>query len=188
MSLFNNSQTTLGLSFAFGLAPLNRPSLESDEFVPSSALSIFVDEQGVVNVDGQLKLFTEKDPIDCFVEPSFSKENLFIKGLSKALPTAVPVGGIVLWQRYVDLLPEPFTALSRFAPIPSGFVLCDGSVYELMDGKKWVTPRLTISLDEVEESFDETTLLYIQRLPEGAELLREGKRLIRQINRRKDTN
>jgi hypothetical protein len=188
MSLFDNSQTTQGLSFAFGLAPLNPASLESEEFVPSSSLSIFVDEQGVINVDGQLKLFTEKDPIDCFVEPSFSKENLFIKGLSKALPAAVPVGGIVLWQRHIDWLPEPFTTLSRFVPIPEGFVLCDGAVYELTNGKEWKTPRLSPPVESLEEDFNEELLLYIQRLPEGAKLIRPGTKLVRQINRRKDTN
>jgi hypothetical protein len=188
MGLFDNSRTTQGLSFAFGLAPLNTASLESDEFVASSRLSIFVDEDGVINTDGQLKLFAEKDPIDCFVEPTFSKENLFVKGLSKALPAAVPVGGIVLWNRYVNWLPEPFTTLSVFAPIPSGFVPCDGSVYELPNGKEWVTPRITTLPDDVDDVFDSTTLLYIQRLPEGAELLREGAKLNRRVNRRKDTN
>lgn len=188
MGLFDSVDSTQGLSFAFGLAPLNSASLESEEFVPSSRLSIFIDEEGVVNADGQLKLYTEKDPIDCATEPSFSKDNLFVKGLSKALPAAVPVGGIVLWQKYIDWLPEPFTTLSKFAPIPAGFVLCDGSVYKLPNGKEWKVPPLSPPVDSLSEDFDEGLLVYIQRLPEGAELVRQGTELVRQINRRKDTN
>ena len=188
MGLFDSVDSTQGLSFAFGLAPLNSASLESEEFVPSSRLSIFIYEEGVINADGQLKLYTEKDPIDCATEPSFSKDNLFVKGLSKALPAAVPVGGIVLWQKYIDWLPEPLTSLSRFAPVPGGFVLCDGSVYELPNGKDWKVPRLSPPTDSLEEDFDESSLLYIQRLPEGAKLVLQGAKLVRQINRRKDTN
>jgi hypothetical protein len=90
MSIFTSSRNLKGQSFAHGLAPFDPLSLDSDEFVETSRLSILIDEEGEVNVSGPVRLFAGTDPIDSDEIPTFSKGNKFVAGLEKVLPGGRP--------------------------------------------------------------------------------------------------
>jgi hypothetical protein len=147
-SIFDSSENLGAQSFAHALSPFDSLSINSNDFVESSKMSVFVDEQGTVNVDGELRLFKNSDPIDAITEPSFSKKNKFIVGLEKALP-GVPPGGIILYTGGSRTSPQP----------PSGFGLCDGRIYRLNGGGTWIAPYILSIAPGAE---------WIVRLPEGA--------------------
>lgn len=146
--LFSDSENLRGQSFAYGLAAFDRVATDSEEFVEAGKVSVFVDEEGDVNVDGKINLFTEQDPIDAIAPPTFSKGNSFIEGLNKAI-TSVPIGGIILYPTYnprsVPNYARRNWLLSTLGPryqgrtiyprdTPPGFVPCVGQVLTYSDG------------------------------------------------------
>jgi hypothetical protein len=131
--IFNSSENLRGQSFAHALAPFDRVATDSDEFVESGRMSVFVDEQGTVNVADELRLFKDTDPIDAEVKPKFSPGNKFIQGLLDVV-SAVPVGGIILYTKFGNF-GAPTSA-------PGGYGLCDGSIYKTADGGTFVAPNL----------------------------------------------
>lgn len=157
---FNSPSTLGGESFSHGLTRLGAEQFDSndsdEDFVPSNDLALFIDEEGTVNVDGQIYSYEDVDPIDSEIVPKFNKENNFIKGLAAVLPT-VPVGGVIGYA-----LGSPLTSLDSLSKsIPAGYGPCNGSVYKSAEtGKLWLTPYIdTLSLN----------FIYIQKLPEGYE-------------------
>ena len=153
MSVFVNPASLRGQSFGYALAPLDPLAEDSETFVEATRLSLFIGEDGVVNVSGPLKLYAPTDPIDCDEVPTFSKDNLFIKGISKVIST-VPAYGIILCNK---------------DKVPSGWAICNGGVYELSDGESYRVPNLAGP-----GGLGSITLVYIQKLPEGAEYIGPG--------------
>jgi hypothetical protein len=151
MSIFNDTNSLRGQSFAYGLAPFDPVSTDSEEFVESDEVAVFVDGDGTANVAGQILLHKESDPIDAVSIPTFSAENNFIKGLAGVVG-AVPPGGVILYAG---------SALS----LPEGWGLCDGTIYTLPNGGRFIAPRVTLppgSTDLI------VSVIYIVKLPEGA--------------------
>lgn len=153
MSVFDDPASLRGQSFGYALAPLDPLAEDSETFVEATRLSIFIDEQGEGHVSGPLKLYAPTDPIDCDEVPTFSKGNLFIKGVSKVIPT-VPTYGIILCNK---------------DKVPSGWAICNGGVYKFSDGKIYKVPNLAGPGGQ-----GSITLVYIQKLPEGAEYIGGG--------------
>jgi hypothetical protein len=198
MSIFDDSNNLRGQSFAYGLAPFDRVATDSDEFVESDKVSVFVDEDGTVNVDETIMLYKEADPLDAIIEPNFSKDNQFIAGLNKAI-TAVPIGGIILFPTYN---PRSVASPSKrnwlaaiFGPryqgstlyprdTPRGFVPCAGQVLRYADGSSyqvadlappatswggWGGGRLSGLWGSVFSASFLPQVRYLQRVPDGWE-------------------
>lgn len=141
MGLFDDRSKLEGRNFGWGLAAYRDSSI-SDELEGAGdvdRIALFIDEEGVVNLDGRLNLFVPRDPIDAPEEPTFSKDNLFVSGLRKAI-APFPLHGIVAFPVVVLGTEEVVgTALgtsialggreARFPDdTPAGFVPCAGQV------------------------------------------------------------
>ena len=151
MSVFDDPASLRGQSFGYGLASLDPLAEDSETFVEATRLSLFIGEDGIVNVSGPLKLYAPTDPIDCDEVPTFSEGNLFIKGIGRVIST-VPAYGIILCNA---------------DKVPSGWAICAGGVYELSDGKDYRVPILPGP-----GGTGGVILVYIQKLPEGAKYIR----------------
>lgn len=139
-----------GQSFPHALSPFSasESAVGADEFVESLSVGVFVGEDGVVNIADKMVLWGEgEDVLDCKVEPKFSKENKFVKGLENVLP-GVPVGAAVVWSR---LLTAP----------PAGWGEADGSIYRSDDGRVFEVPVIP-------DLFGGGGIGWIVRLPAGA--------------------
>ena len=167
MSVFDDPASLRGQSFSYGLSPLDPIAEDSEEFAETGRLAVFIDEESKAHVEGPLQLYAPADPIDCAEEPTFSKDNLFIKGVSKVIPT-VPAYGIILWDLRVG---SSNVGVGNPSSVPSGWALCNGGVYGLPDGKEWAVPNLLAPIGGFGISL---ALAYIQKLPEGAKYLRKG--------------
>jgi len=85
MSVFDDPASLRGQSFGYGLAPLDPVAEDSEIFVETRRLGLFIDEQGMGHVSGPLRLYASTDPIDCERVPTFSKDNLFIRGVYESI-------------------------------------------------------------------------------------------------------
>jgi hypothetical protein len=151
---FTNSRNLGGQSFPHGLSPFSALELEGDEFVESERLGVFVGEDGVVNIADQVMLWGEgEDVLDSKVEPKFSRENKFVRGLEKVLP-GVPAGGVVAWD--------------RLAAPPSGWGKADGSVYAIEGGNRVFEAPI------IPDGFGGGGIGWIVRLPAGAVKIGSG--------------
>ena len=152
MGVFDDTRRLFRQSFGWGLAPYNPVADDPDndsEPEDVDSISVYVDEEGIVNVAKQLTLYESTDPIEGGVEHTYSKDNLFIAGLNKAL-TTVPVGGIILYPTYnPGSVAESRGRRNWFAAVlgpryqgrtiyprdtPTGFVPCVGQVLRYPDG------------------------------------------------------
>lgn len=145
MGLFDDTERLTDRTFGWGLAAYSQQpeGWEDAESPPPSpeSLSVYVDEEGVVNVSEQIQLYREKDPIDGPVEHTYSKGNAFIEGLKKAVGP-FPVYGVLV---YPTTLPGSREVISEggglIGPIlgpgesvrfprdtPEGFVPCAGQI------------------------------------------------------------
>jgi hypothetical protein len=140
--IFKSSRNLAGQSFAHALSPFDPASVLSNEFVESESMSLFVDEKGTINTEGEIRLFKGTDPIDAETKPKFSTSNKFIQALAEVLP-GVPPGGVLLYK-------------TTGGP-PGGYGLCDGSIYTGSDGKPFIAPNLSAPFG----------LEYIIKLPAG---------------------
>lgn len=145
-SLFSSSKNLRGQRFSYGLGRFDPIAIDQDEFIETPSLSVFIDEEGVVNISDKILLHSsEEDCIDTTTTPQFSKNNKLIKGLSKVLP-GVPEGGAV--------------ALGEGNSIPQGWAKCDGRVYAREDGGLWIAPTIP-------DGFGGPGIVWIVRLPAG---------------------
>lgn len=149
MGLFDDSERLFNMSFPWGLGRFRDSDPDRTSPPPDlDTLSVYIDDEGVVNADKQLRLFTPHDPIDGAGTPhTYSKENTFIAGLNRAL-TNIPIGGLILYPTYNPRAASP--APRRYwgaglAPryqgrvlyptdTPPGFVPCVGQVLKYSDG------------------------------------------------------
>ena len=159
MGIFNDPTKLFNQSFAWALGRF-RPGIDDSDNIDSpppdiDSISVYIDDEGKVNVDGELVSYAAKDPIDVPVDHTYSPENNFIAQLNKTL-TTVPIGGIILYPTY-----NPNSAISSprrywFANIspryqgrvrypsdtPLGFVPCIGQVLRYPDGSAFQVAEL----------------------------------------------
>lgn len=107
---FTEPDKIQGRRFGYGLGPYY-PQLP--DFTESVELSLYVDDQGVLNRGNTLLLHPERDPIDCVEVPKFDKKNKFIEGLSNTLDT-LPTGTIILYPHLPSRSNTPEYEHKRF--------------------------------------------------------------------------
>ena len=140
MGLFDDPSKLLNRNFGWGLASYTEPLLDGEEPSDTQKLALFVDEEGVLNAEGRLVLWKEKDPIDALTPPIFSKANQFVEGLKKVI-NPFPTYGVLVFPTTLPGSREVSSIGGFFGPIysagdkakfprdtPEGFVPCAGQV------------------------------------------------------------
>lgn len=154
MGLFDDPSKLLNRNFGWGLASYTDTLLDGEEPSDSQKLALFVDEEGILNTEGQIFLWKEKDPIDSPTIPTFSKKNQYIEGLKKVI-NPFPTYGILLFP---TILPSSRKVISEggfFGPTysagvntrfprdtPEGFVPCAGQTLRYPDNSIIAVPNL----------------------------------------------
>jgi hypothetical protein len=143
-SLFTDSSFLGGRSFGWGLAPYKNVVLNDDGvMVKDDSVVLYVDALGEANLNSKLWMFQRDNPLDAYVEPEFSADNLFIKGLQKSV--GVPTYGIIAYPWYeISADYDNNTELKEIKypdDTPAGFVPCSG--YKIkVDGRDFALPDL----------------------------------------------
>ncbi len=174
-SLFTSSDFLGGRSFGWGLAPYKNVVMNDDGvMVKDDSVVLYIDPLGEANLNSKLWMFQKTDPLDAYVEPEFSKENLFVKGLSKAIPGVPPFGIIALPWYDLESSKNDLKTLKFPDDTPEGFVPCSGYVLDI-NGQEFRLPQLIArtesSIDDA--SPDKTVYIappgctYMIRLPYG---------------------
>lgn len=174
-ALFDNNSFLGGESFGWGLSPYKNVVMNDDGvMVKDESVVLYIDALGDANLSSKMWFFQKDDPIDAYDEPRFSKENLFVKGLSKAIPGVPPFGIIAVpWYR-VESYDGDSESIKFPRDTPEGFVPCNGGVIEV-DGREFRLPNLVFrtipSLDEdVDDAIEYLAppgCTYMMRLPYG---------------------
>jgi len=153
MGLFDDPAKLLNRNFGWGLASYTESISDEGEPTDAQKLALFVDEDGVLNAEGQIMLWKEKNPIDSAFLPTFSKDNLFIEGLKKVI-NPFPTYGVLLFPTTLPNSPELVSEGGFFGPIyeggkntkfpndtPEGFVPCAGQLLRYPGGGVLVVPN-----------------------------------------------
>lgn len=151
MGMFNDPTKLFNMSFPWALGRY-RPGIDDNQDPESpppdlDSVSVYVDDEGDVNIDAKLRSYASLDPIDVPTDHTYSEDNNFIAQLNRTL-TTVPVGALILYPTY-----NPRSAVTSprrywFANIapryqgrvrypddtPPGFVPCIGQVLNYPDG------------------------------------------------------
>ena len=172
--LFSDSGFLGGESFGWGLSPY-RNVVMNDEgvMVKDDSVVLYIDALGDANLSSKMWFFKKEDPLDAYDEPKFSSSNLFIKGLSKAIP-GVPTYGIIAYPWY-EVTNRGTKRLDFPDDTPPGFVPCNGYVLDMPDGTKLRLPDLTSEttgsdVTEVTTYFAPPGTTYMMKLPEGVDI------------------
>lgn len=174
-ALFDNNSFLGGESFGWGLSPYRNVVLNDEGImVKDESVVLYIDALGDANLSSKMWMYQKKDPIDAYDEPEFSKENLFVKGLSKAIPGVPPFGVIAVPWYEVENLSGEIRQIKFPDDTPEGFVPCNGYVIEI-DGREFKLPDLVSRLDQgFDEDIDAETVYiappgcaYMMRLPYG---------------------
>lgn len=185
MGLFDDPGKLLNRNFGWGLASFSDLLLEGEEGADIEKLALFVDEDGVLNAEGQLMLWKEKDPVDSISIPAFSKGNLFVEGLKKVI-NPFPTYGVLLFPTTLPDSRELISEGGFFGPIysggknvkfprdtPEGFVPCAGQLLRYPGGGTMAVPDLTSSTRDVGDGGSVTTYYappgtaYMIKVPDG---------------------
>jgi hypothetical protein len=168
MGLFDNSDLLTNRSFSWGLGPYFPPPEALDEFPPDiQRLSLFVGEDGVVNLDNQLRLYKETDPIDASTEPTYSKNNKFILSLEKTLGV-VPIYTTILYPAYDPEFGVGLDRKPQGVPGP-GWVPCAGQIHTYDKNKRVVVPNIVNDGAIPANYYAPPGMAYIIKIPEGWE-------------------
>jgi len=174
-SLFSDTGFLGGESFGWGLAPYRNVVMNDDGvMVKDDNVVLYIDALGDANLSSKMWFYQKRDPLDAYDEPEFSKDNLFVKGLSKAIPGVPPYGIIALPWYEVDNVGK-IKEIKFPDDTPEGFVPCSGYTIEI-GGQKFKLPNLTSRTTQVKggDLDDEATTYfappgctYMMRLPDG---------------------
>ena len=172
--LFSDTGFLGGESFGWGLAPY-RNVVMNDEgvMVKDDNVVLYVDALGDANLSSKMWFYQKRDPLDAYAEPEFSSDNLFVKGLAKAIP-GVPVYGIIAYPWY-EVTNNGTKRLDFPDDTPPGFVPCNGYVLDMPDGTKLRLPDLTSEttgsdVTEVTTYFAPPGTTYMMKLPQGVNI------------------
>jgi len=130
MGLFDNSEILTNRTFSWGMGPYSTPPTDLKDFPEDiSKLSLFVDEEGTINVDEQLYLYKKTDPIDALYgsEVEWSADNGFVKSLAPLL--GVPTFSVITYPWYKVKFENGEVELTEIKfpdDTPEGFWPCNG--------------------------------------------------------------
>ena len=174
--LFGDTGFLGGESFGWGLAPYRNVVMNDDGvMVKDDNVVLYIDALGDANLSSKMWFFGKKDPLDAYDEPEFSKNNLFVKGLSKAIPGVPPYGIIAMPWYEVQNARGDLKELKFPDDTPEGFVPCNGYLIEI-DGEEFRLPNLvsrTTGGGKADPDGEVTTYIappgctYMMRLPYG---------------------
>ena len=141
MGIFDDPSKLLNRNFGWGLGSYTESLLDGEEPADAQKLALFVDEEGVLNAEGRVMLWKDKDPIDAPTIPTFSKKNLFVEGLKKVInpfptygvlvfPTTLPGSREVISEGggLIGPILGPGTRARFPRDTPEGFVPCAGQI------------------------------------------------------------
>jgi hypothetical protein len=174
-ALFDNNSFLGGESFGWGLSPYKNVVINDEGvMVKDESVVLYIDALGDANLSSKMWFYQKKDPLDAYDEPEFSKENLFVKGLGKAIPGVPPFGIIALPWYEVENYDGDTKVLEFPDDTPDGFVPCNGNFIEI-DGREFQLPNLVVRVTPSrDEALDDTTeylappgCTYMMRLPYG---------------------
>lgn len=187
MGLFDDPDKLLNRNFGWGLAAYNpTTSLDEEGREDSSQMALFVDEDGVLNTEGRVMLWKEKDPIDAISLPTFSKKNLFVEGLKKVI-NPFPTFGVLLFPTIIPDTKEVLSSGGFFGPLygegkstkfpkdtPEGFVPCAGQLLSYPGGGTVAVPNLISKTSDVGDGGLPVTtyyappgMAYMMKVPDG---------------------
>lgn len=173
--LFGDTGFLGGESFGWGLAPYRNVVMNDDGvMVKDDNVVLYIDALGDANLSSKMWFYQKKDPLDAYDEPEFSKDNLFVKGLAKAIPGVPPFGIIAVPWYEVEDAKGDLKELKFPDDTPEGFVPCNGYLIEI-NGREFRLPNLTSrttgrggDLDDEETTyFAPPGCTYMMRLPYG---------------------
>lgn len=154
MGLFDDPSKLLNRNFGWGLGSYTEPPLEDGEPSDSQKLALFVDEEGVINTEGRVMLWKDKDPIDSPSMPTFSKNNQFVEGLKKVI-NPFPTYGVLVFPITLPDSREVISTGGLLGPVygggapvkfprdtPEGFVPCAGQSLRYPGGRVVVVPNM----------------------------------------------
>ena len=64
MGLFDDPGKLLNRNFGWGLGSYTEPLLDGEEPSDTQKLALVVDDEGVLNAEGQIMLWKDRDPLD----------------------------------------------------------------------------------------------------------------------------
>ena len=177
MGLFDNSEILTNRTFSWALGPYFAPPTDLEDFPEDvSKISLFVDENGTVNVDEQLYLYKQTDPIDALYgsEVKWSEDNGFVKSLAPLL--GVPTFSIITYPWYRVTVESGEVALKEISfpnDTPEGFWPCSGYKVKI-GGVEYRLPQLIYRKETpLGETDPKTTYLappgcaFMMKLPSG---------------------
>ena len=183
MGLFNDPLKLFNQSFPWALGRYrdgidNSPNREDAPPPDLDALSVYVDDDGSVNVSEQILLHgTNPNPISAPAPISFTKDDLYIQALKAVLDT-FPLYGIMLFPIRNPMRRAGISArqAAGFMEPPEGFVPCGGQTLIYEDGSELQVPNLiSVSrrtgagdgLTTTTEILPPPDTAYIMKVPEG---------------------
>ena len=191
MGLFDDSAKLFNYSFPWAMGRY-RPGIDDDpdrDAPPPDidAISVYVDDEGVVNIDNKLVSYSSKDPIDVISDHTYSKDNGFIDGLRRTLdlfplygvvlyPTTIPGTRDVEGRYFLGTVYTPGESVRFPRDTPEGFVPCAGQVLKYPNGsgiEDVLVPNLVSVTRDVGDGGSSTTyfappgMAYMMRVPEG---------------------
>ena len=174
-SLFTSPEFLGGRSFGWGLAPYKNVVINDDGvMVKDDSVVLYIDALGEANLNSKMWMFQKDNPLDAYVEPEFSRDNLFIKGLSKAIPGVPPFGIIALPWYELGGPRNDLETLKFPDDTPEGFVPCSGYILEINGQEIQLPDLVSRTISSADESIPDTTeylappgCTYMMRLPYG---------------------
>ena len=157
MGIFDDSRRLFNRTFPWGMGryrPEVYSDIESDTQPPDiDAISVYIDEEGKINLDNKMVSYETEDPIDVPVDHAYSEGNGFIDGLRKTLdlfplygvllfPTIVPDSRKVVGKYFYGVLYTGGRNTRFPRDTPEGFVPCAGQLLTYPDGSKIAVPNL----------------------------------------------
>ena len=155
-SLFTDSNFLGGRSFSWGLSPYKNIVATSDgTMVKDESVVLYIDAFGEANLNSKLWMYQKTDPLDAYVEPEFSPDNLFIRGLQKSV--GVPTYGIISYPWY-NVGKDNLEEINYPDDTPVGFVPCSGYKIKI-NGQSFTLPNLVYRTVVVGAGVNATTTL-----------------------------
>lgn len=138
-ALFSDTGFLGGQSFGWALSPYRNVVINDDGVMETDDnVVLYIDSFGDANLSSKMWFYKKEDPLDAYNEPEFSRNNLFIKGLQKAV--GVPLYSVITipWYKVDE---KGLEEIKYPDDTPEGFVPCNGAKVQV-GGRDYYVPSL----------------------------------------------